>query len=78
MGVTSAYQHPSCAQGCLIAEHVKTKAACDAKCESADDKCAWKLNGTNMNNCGTCPSTCCNAVTKDECKQGCAFGYLLK
>ena len=75
VGTISAYQHPSCVQGCLIAQQTKTRAACEAKCLAADGKCEWKLNGTEMHNCQSCPSTCCNAVTKDECKQGCAFAY---
>ena len=75
VGTTSAYQHPSCAQGCLAAEATKTLQACEAICAAADNKCSWALNATQMSNCGSCPSTCCNAVVTGECKQGCSFAF---
>ena len=75
VGTISANQRPSCAQGCLIAQQTKSLKACEAMCAGADHKCEWKLNGTEMRNCQSCPSTCCNAVTEDECKQGCVFAH---
>ena len=74
-GTTSGYQHPSCAQGCMVAAGTKSVQACDAVCAAADGKCSWTFNKTSMSNCGSCASTCCNAVVKGECSQGCSFGF---
>lgn len=77
-GTTSGSQHPSCAQGCIVAKNTTSVKACEAVCDSADGKCEWTFGSVSMNNCGSClhptPSTeCCNGVVKDECKQGCSF-----
>ena len=76
VGATSGYQQPSCAQGCLVGKQTKNLAACDAACAAAAGKCSWDLpNGTQMSNCGSCPSTCCNPVVANECQQGCSFVF---
>lgn len=75
-GTTSGYQHPSCAQGCIVAAGTKTLQACEAVCTAADGKCSWTFDATQMSNCGSCPSTCCNAVVAGECNQGCGFGFV--
>jgi hypothetical protein len=75
VGTTSGDQHPSCAQGCIVANNTKTVAACEAACDAADGKCSWKIGSIDMQNCGSCPSTCCNGVVKGECKQGCGFAF---
>lgn len=77
-GTTSGSQHPSCAQGCIVAKNTTSVKACEAVCDSADGKCEWTFGSVSMSNCGSClhptPSTeCCNGVVKDECKQGCTF-----
>ena len=74
-GTTSGYQHPSCAQGCIVAAGTKSVQACEAVCAAADGKCSWTFGTTQMSNCGSCASTCCNAVVAGECSQGCGFGY---
>ena len=76
VGATSGYQQPSCAQGCLVGKQTKTLEACDAVCAAAVGKCSWDLpNGTQMTNCQSCPSTCCNPVVANECQQGCSFAF---
>jgi hypothetical protein len=77
-GTTSGSQHPSCAQGCIVAKNTTSVKACEAVCDSADGKCEWTFGSVRMSNCGSClhptPSTeCCNGGVKDECKQGCTF-----
>ena len=75
VGATSGYSLPSCAQGCTVGKQAKTVAACNAACAAADGKCKWAFNSTLFQNCGSCPSTCCNAPVKGECQQGCAFAF---
>ena len=80
-GTTSGSQHPSCAQGCIVAKNTSGVKACEAVCDSADGKCSWTFGSIKMSNCGSClhptPTTeCCNGVVKDECKQGCGFAAL--
>ena len=67
------------AQGCIIAARTETAAVCRAVCAAAEGKCDWTFNSTDpfnstqMNNCGSCPPSCCNAVVAGECEQGCGF-----
>jgi hypothetical protein len=75
VGATSGYSLPSCAQGCTVGKQAKTVATCNAACAAADGKCKWAFNSTLFQNCGSCPSTCCNAPVKGECQQGCAFAF---
>jgi len=77
VGATSGWQHPSCAQGCIVAQHTASLAACEAACDAADGKCNWKIDSIQMTNCQSCPSTCCNAVVADECRQGCGFAFAM-
>ena len=48
VGTTSGYQHPSCAQGCIVATGTKTRAACNAVCAAADGKCTWTFNSSQV------------------------------
>lgn len=74
-GTVSSWQHPSCAQGCIIAQHTKSAAACKQACKGADGKCDWSIDGVKMENCLDCPNGCSAEDGEAECEQGCALAF---
>ena len=74
-GMSSSYNHPSCAMGCAFGKVTSSVLACKSACHTADNKCTWTLKNLSGNNCVNCPHGCDASDGVQECLQGCEFAH---
>jgi len=74
VGTVSSYQHPSCAQGCIIARNTASLQECKDTCTANDGTCSWSIGGMDMSNCDSCPDGCDASAGVAECYYGCEHG----
>lgn len=71
-GRTSGCNQPSCAQGCLIAGLVPTS-ACEQACQAMKGRCSYTVQGTQLEECGSCGDGCSACEGVGACVAGCHF-----